>query len=148
MQYFHQEGLQLLEQGHALEAVEAFTAAIDMMPDTISFCYRGLCYFEVNEFDRALADYIKAIELDDESVPEASYFRGMLHGQMGNHGEAIADLSKAIESKGQVRIAEAYYHRAAVFGEVGEHDMGIDDMTISARDYDLRLLRRSCYRRD
>ena len=104
LQHFFREGLKLLEQGHTLEAVEAFTAAIELVPDATCFFYRGLCYYTINEFDKALADYTKAIELDKESVPEVYYFRGMLQGQIGNHGEAIIDLSRAIELKGQKPI--------------------------------------------
>lgn len=45
-----------MEQGHTLEAVEAFTAAIELVPDATCFFYRGLCYYTINEFDKALAD--------------------------------------------------------------------------------------------
>lgn len=122
-----------MQQGQASQAIEAFTASITLQPNATCFCYRGLSEFEVDEFDKALEDYTRAIELDDSNVPEAYYFRGVLYGQMGDHGDAIVDLSAAIKLNDQIWIADAYYHRAASFDAVGEYEMCVDDMMVAAR---------------
>ena len=85
------------------------------------------------EYDKALADYTSAIRLDDPSIPEIYYFRGTLNGLLGNNGEAIQDLTKAIELTGEGWLVEAYYYRGANFGAIGEYDMAIDDMRMAAR---------------
>lgn len=91
-------------------AIEAFTTSITLGPDARSFCYRGYTYFNLNNYDQALADYTKAIELDGSTVPEVYFFRGTLNGLMKNYGDAIQDLTKAIELQGEQWQADAHYY--------------------------------------
>src|SRR5262245_49416237 len=59
---------------------------------------RGNAYRNKGDFDRAIADYTKVIDLDIPAwVPVAYYFRGFSYRKKGDFDRAIADLNKAIE---------------------------------------------------
>ena len=131
--YHFRVGIRFLANGELSEAREAFTTSLTLGIHPKALCYRGLAYFMGKEYDKALADYTSAIRLDDPSIPEIYYFRGTLHGLLGNNGEAIQDLTKAIEFKGEDWLADAHYYRGANFGAIGEYDMAIDDMRMAAR---------------
>ena len=131
--YHFRVGIRFLANGELSEAIEALTTSLTLGIHPKALCYRGLAYFMGKEYDKALADYTSAIRLDDPSIPEIYYFRGTLNGLLENHGEAIQDLTKAIELNGEAWLVEAYYYRGANFGAIGEYDMAIDDMKVAAR---------------
>lgn len=131
--YFYRMALHLLKHVGISEAIEAFTTSIALTSDALSFCYTGYAYFNLYQYEKADADYTKAIELDDISVPEVYFFRGTLNGLLKEYGNAIQDLTKAIELEDEGWLADAYYYRGASFGAVGEYDMAIDDMRMAAR---------------
>jgi tetratricopeptide (TPR) repeat protein len=80
-----------------------------------------------------LRTYTSAILLNDISIQEVCYFRGTLNGLLENHGDAIQDLTKAIDLKGEDWLVEVYCYRGANFGAIGEFDMAIDDIRVAAR---------------
>jgi tetratricopeptide (TPR) repeat protein len=57
---------------------------------------RGRAYIDLHQYDKALADYSKAIELMPNH-PTPLNNRGVAYSQMGRHHKALADFSKAIE---------------------------------------------------
>lgn len=57
---------------------------------------RADLYFELHEFDSAIQDYSKALELDD-SLDEAYFGRGMALGRQGKVAQGIQDISVYIE---------------------------------------------------
>lgn len=130
--YHFRVGIRFLANGELSEAIEAFTTSLTLGTHPKALCYRDLAYFMGKEYEKALVDYTSAIRLDDPSIPEIYYFRGTLHGLLGNNGEAIHDLTKAIELHGEAWLVEAYYYCGANFGAVGEYDMAIDDMRMAA----------------
>lgn len=131
--YFYRIGIQLLKNVGISEAIEWLTASIALTPDALSYCYRGYTYFNGNQYEKALADYTTAIACNDPTVPEVYFFRGTLNGLLKNYGDAIADLTKAIELNDEGWLAEAYYYRGANFGAIGEYDMAVEDMRVAAQ---------------
>ena len=57
---------------------------------------RGRCLYDSAQYDAALADVDRAIELDPEFAA-AYYNRGRVHNAMGNSSEARADLKSAYD---------------------------------------------------
>jgi tetratricopeptide (TPR) repeat protein len=96
-------GMHLLKHAGIAEAIEAFITSIALTPDPLLFENRGyVCVFQSKrEYHKALVDYTGAIQFDDPSIPEIYYFRGTLNGLLENHGDAIQDLTKAIDLKGE-----------------------------------------------
>jgi tetratricopeptide (TPR) repeat protein len=79
-----------------------------------------------HNFDRAIEDHTKAIELDpNPKFPNVYTNRGTDYAGKGNLTEAIADFSKAIEIN--PRFADAYYDRALSYRRKGDVDRAIED---------------------
>ena len=57
---------------------------------------RGVAYFDKGDFDRAIADYDKAIKLEPDFA-EAYFSRGIAYSPKGEKEKAIADFKKVIE---------------------------------------------------
>ncbi len=82
-------------------AIEPLGKSIELPPSTPSqqawaYRLRGDCYTKLEQYDNALDDYSKALEL----LPSASYSykrRGFIYYKINEYEEAIADLNKAVE---------------------------------------------------
>ena len=60
------------------------------------YVQRGQAYFELHEFEKAIADYDQALRLDD-NTDDAYFGRGMARGRNGQIKQGIADLTVYIE---------------------------------------------------
>ncbi|MFN2111465.1 MAG: tetratricopeptide repeat protein, partial [Anaerolineae bacterium] len=69
---------------------------------------RAAIYLKMGEYDKAIQEYSKALELDPTYVP-AYYDRGLAHAQRQHYADAIADFSEVIALDPQHR--DAYYNR-------------------------------------
>ena len=56
---------------------------------------RGSAYYNKGQYDQAIADYSKAIELDVNHL-SAYHNRGLTHADLGDIERAIADLERAL----------------------------------------------------
>ena len=73
------------------------TAGSQARPDdAAALLDRGNAYFEKGDYDQAIADYDKAIQLmpDDALL---YLLRGLAQRELGKNTEAIADLKKSVE---------------------------------------------------
>ncbi len=59
---------------------------------------RGLTYYDLGDFDGAIAEFSRAIQLDGRHA-RAYAFRALSYGYTGNAAEAEADLQSAIRLK-------------------------------------------------
>ncbi|MDQ2807943.1 MAG: tetratricopeptide repeat protein [Chloroflexota bacterium] len=89
-------------------ALTRFSAALsqgaeDPTQDAIYF-YRGTTFYKKKDYDRAIADYNKAIELHlNASVSYNN--RGSAYATKGDYSHAIADYNKAIELQPNASVA-------------------------------------------
>lgn len=94
-------------------AVEACTDAINSGQWTgadLAWAYtnRGLAYYELKEFTRALADYSEALQLDPYYY-DAHYARGAAYCDMGRWEQAVQWYTTAIEGGSwKAREAQEY----------------------------------------
>ena len=116
------------------QAIEAYWILTMFNPDYADAYYnRGLAYFYEGDYDRAIADFDKAIELKpDDAV--AYNNRGNAYADKGKYDRAIADFDKAIELKPDDAVA--YNNRGAAYFKKGDHDQAIADFN-KATDIDL-----------
>lgn len=85
---------------------------------------RGNAYDREGDYDRAIADFTKAIELDAKDA--AAYNnRGISYRHEGEDDRAIADYTKAIELDPQ--YANAYVNRGNAFEAKRDHSRAIAD---------------------
>ncbi len=85
---------------------------------------QGNTYADQEQWDEAIVQYTKAIELDPE-LALAYNNRGWAYNETGQWDLAIADCNKAIELDPE--LAMAYYNRGTAYDYKGELDNAIAD---------------------
>ncbi len=60
-----------------------------------AYCSRGIAYAKKREYDQAIADYDKAIDLDPKNA-KALYQRGYVYDMKGERDRAMADYNQAM----------------------------------------------------
>ncbi len=85
---------------------------------------QGCDLYDEGRYDEAIAEYTKAIELDQN---DARYYcnRGIAYNQKGQYDLAIADYNKAIEL--DQNDARYYYNRGIAYTHKGQYDLAIAD---------------------
>ena len=124
-QTFYNNGQECFENQDYKSAIEQYTMAIELKPNFAdAYFQRGICYTKHTHTSHALANILRAIELDldfvcgneehaelyaaaikimSEAIERNSedvdvyYMRGMFNYAQGNHNSAIADFRKVIE---------------------------------------------------
>ena len=82
---------------------------------------RGYAYQELKQYQKALADYNKAIELNPQYALAYSN-RGEVHYYLKNYTQAIDDLNKAIELGLEgTNLGEALYYRGLAYEKLGDN---------------------------
>jgi tetratricopeptide (TPR) repeat protein len=79
------------------QMAEAFNKGIELDPHyVVAYYCRGSLYYDLELYDKAIADYSKIIELTPGSAL-AYGERGGLYAYLGDYDKAIADIEKALE---------------------------------------------------
>ena len=87
---------------------------------------QGVENSNLNQDDKTIADYTKAIELDPKSA-KAYAVRGDAYKRLKQFYKAIADYTKAIEL--DPKDAKAYNNRGIAYRELKKFDKAITDFT-------------------
>jgi tetratricopeptide (TPR) repeat protein len=85
---------------------------------------RGVAWAGLGQWDMALTDYSKAIEINPEFT-DAYANRGVACINLDQWDMAINDFSKAIEI--DLGFVKAYYNRGVAYGNRGQYDKAIAD---------------------
>jgi tetratricopeptide (TPR) repeat protein len=115
----YRRGWVLQQQGHLEQAKEHYTLAVAADPAQVNaYLERGQVSRLANQFDEAIADFTKAIELGGGG--EAYLRRGNSHAEQGEFDLAFEDYGEAIRL--DPGCAAAYLNRGVAYLKVGEHD--------------------------
>ena len=106
------------------EAIEYYTESIKLRPWAGAYNNRGMVYYRLDDYDSAIEDLTKAIELDGK-LSEAYNNRGTVYRKEREFDLAINDFGQAIELKPD--YAEAYSNRGNAYDDKGEVDLAISD---------------------
>ena len=86
---------------------------------------RGFDYCQIGQYDQAILDLGKAIEIDPR-LARAYNNRGWAYIKNWQYDQAISDFSKTIEI--DPRFVEAYFYRAVGYFLVEEYDKSLLDV--------------------
>jgi len=90
------EADQRVKQGKYAEAVKEYSRAIDTNPDYRSYFGRASAYRQLQQYDKAAADYSKAIALKPDSAA-AYHDRAICQARLGLDTAAAEDYDHALE---------------------------------------------------
>ena len=97
---------------------------------------QGNHYYEKGEYDKAIADYSRSIELDPNSAG-AYLDRGIVYEYTKEYDKAIGDYTKAIGL--EPNYSSAFYKRWYLYSLIGETSKASNDFntyTYMINDYD------------
>jgi len=121
------KGFSLEASDQKLEAIEAFTKAVELNPkDAAAYYNQGLAFDELGKYEEALDEYHASIKLDPKLA--ISYVgRGNAYYKLKKYEKALKDYDKAIELKPE--MPEPYVGRGNVYWKQNWYYKAI-------RDYD------------
>jgi tetratricopeptide (TPR) repeat protein len=122
----------LCARSDADRAIVACTSIIrERDPDLALALYdRGIAWRLTRQFERALADLNRAIQLQADFAA-AFVERGIVHYEMRHYTQAIADNDAAIRLKPD--LAEAFNNRALARLKLGQYDLATADFNRTIR---------------
>ena len=94
-----------------------------------AYANRGWAYNDKGDYDRAIADFDRAIQLKPDYA-EAYANRGWAYNNKGDYDRAIADFDRAIQLKPDYALA--YANRGLAYNDKGDYDRAIADLKIAA----------------
>jgi len=103
--------------GHALSATDG---------NFVAYNSRGFAYYEIGQFDLAISDYQKALEINAQ-YGKAYNNLGLVYCKQGHYDIAIQEFNKALEIN--PKFFEAVNNRGLAYYEKGEFDLAISDYT-------------------
>ncbi len=117
-------------EGNNDRAIEDYTKAIAIAKERHAYMMRGRVWTKKQEFDKAIADLDKAIELEP-TFPFTYADRGDAYVEMKEFDKAIADYNHAI--KLDSTYTYAYFHRGSTWIRKNEYDRAIADLNKAIR---------------
>jgi tetratricopeptide (TPR) repeat protein len=105
-------------------ALQRCTQALGDGEDAEVYSNRGSAYLMIDEIDRAISDFDRAIQLEPDNAMRY-YNRGIALSRKHQVQKAIDDYSRAIQLSPD--LAPAYGNRAHQFELAGERDKAIAD---------------------
>ena|GEM_PF-4108487 len=77
-------------------AIEDYNQAIALEQNAAFYCNRGVAYVQSKQYEKALHDLNKSVELDAKGK-QAYYWRAIVYREMGKKEDAIADSKQALK---------------------------------------------------
>jgi tetratricopeptide (TPR) repeat protein len=138
----------LRDSGQIDKSIEKFSEMTTLFPDFWpAFLNRGVLLQNQGNYDRALDDLGRAIDISEEYRHFLRYHRGCIYLDMGNPSEAILDLDACIAVE---PVPDAIIRRGDAYQRLGEHNAALQDfnrvLEYDANRHFARYLRASVYR--
>ncbi len=112
-------GRELFESG-----IKCYDESLELKADAGAYNNRGLAYSELKQYDRAIENYRKAIELNPKYA-EAYSNRGLAYSELKQYDRAIEDYGKAIKLNPD--LPEAYNNRGLAYYELKQYERAIEN---------------------
>ena len=103
---YKERGNELLRKSKPMEAIESYTSAIELNPNShIYYGNRSQARLNIKDFEGALKDAIKSIELD-QSYTKAYYRKAVANKGLGNYKGALKDFKRLQTSNPNDKVYE------------------------------------------
>jgi putative GTP pyrophosphokinase len=105
-------------KGRFAEAAAFYSRILEIVEDnavrSLIYKHRGMACFAQSEYEKAIADFTKALEFDEKSY-KAAYYRGVVKSVLGEYLQAIEDFTLSLtinpyQNFTLYRRGQAYYH--------------------------------------
>jgi len=122
----YQNGVDAAKAGNFQNAINSFSKCIDLDDkNPIVFILRSTAYYQIKEYEKALADIYRALALD-QTIYDAYEQKALIEWSMGNLQVAIADYNKAVSINPNDSIC--FMNRGQVKRDSGDLDGAISDL--------------------
>ncbi|MDR0720233.1 MAG: tetratricopeptide repeat protein [Treponema sp.] len=100
------------------EAISFYTKIFELNPDetiaALIYKHRGMAFFARSNYEEAVNDFVKSLELDPKSYKSA-YYMGIVYAVLRRHYEAVEAFNKSLSINPYqpyclFRRGQAYYH--------------------------------------
>jgi len=109
-------------------AVELYSEILDSEITShlraIVLIHRGMAFFAMSSYERAVTDFSATLELDDDNW-KAYYYRGMVHRLQGAFREALSDLNRCLQL--DYGRFDSLFARAQVYFDMGNYQKALSD---------------------
>lgn len=107
-------------------AINNYTKYLQLCPNEGSvFGRRAGVYAKKGNYDSALDDLNRAMQIGGVDLAQTYYNRGLIYGLKGEYEKAIEDFNQSTKSR---YLPEDYYNRGVAYAKLGEYDRAIADM--------------------
>lgn len=126
-----EDGMRIIATHDFAGAVQRFSDSIAIRESADAYMERGNAYENLQQTDRALADWSKALNLNPGLA--AAYTARATHYRLaGDFAKALPDLEQSIQIDPSV---DGYFQRGQVYAALGDYQKAIED-------YDRSILER------
>jgi len=123
---WYNKGYSFQSSGNYKEAIDAYDRAIDLVQSSKFYAYRGSAYYKLGDFQQAIWDCSKAIQLNPEETMAYNY-RGSVFYMKREYDNALEDFNKAIVLDSQNDLA--YIMRGKINNVRSQYDKAIEDLS-------------------
>lgn len=126
-----EDGMRILGTNDFVGAAKRFTDSISIRETADAYLERGNAYENSKQGDKALADWKKALSMDQGMA--AAYTARATHFRLaGDFAKALPDLDQSIQLDPSV---DGYFQRGQVYAALGDYKKAVED-------YDRSILER------
>ncbi len=106
------------------DAIELYTRLITVSPNHFIYNHRGLVYFTLSEYDKAIKDFTSAIEIEPRDTRVYTN-RGLTYRMLKQYDKSLKDFEKSLELN--PLWPDTFYGRSLTFYDLGDIQHAIED---------------------
>ncbi len=106
------------------QAVELYTQILAVSPIHYIFNHRGLVYFALSEYEKAIEDFTRAIDMNTKDTRVYTN-RGLAHRMLKQYDLALADFNKSLELN--PLWPDTFYGRSLTHYDMGNIQAALED---------------------
>jgi tetratricopeptide (TPR) repeat protein len=106
------------------DAVELYTQLILVSPNHYIYNHRGLVYFTLSEYDKAISDFTTAIQLEPRDTRVYTN-RGLTYRMLKRYDDSLKDFNKSIHLN--PLWPDTFYGRSLTYYDLGDIQHALED---------------------